>query len=73
MTAPLCRADQRIKFWRNEVRAACHAIRIYRLAVGRGLRNPSHQEYSDLCRDVHKARRRYKVELINAMHERRAA
>ena len=62
-----------LSYWRGEVRGACHAIRTYRLAVGKGMWRPSHQEYSRLCMEVHKARRRYKIELKAALHEQRRA
>lgn len=73
MTALFPTIGDAVSYWRREVRAACHAIRIYRLAVGRGMRQPSHQEYSALCKAVHNARKFYKANLRAAISTKRAA
>ena len=62
-----------LPYWRSQVRGALQMIRVYRWEVGAGRRKPSHEEYGKRCREVHKAWKRYRIELKNAMQERVAA
>ena len=62
-----------LPYWRQQVRGALQMIRLYRWEVGAGRRKPSHEEYGKRCAEVHKARRRWKIELKNARHEQRRA
>jgi hypothetical protein len=76
------RARGRLHFWRQQVKWALAAVRVYRLAVAEGRRRlasakpsaqpgPDHDHYARLLADLASARRHYRAHLRDALaHER---
>lgn len=55
------RARGRLHFWRQQVKWALAAVRVYRRSVGEGRRRPDHDYYTRLLADLRDAHRHYRA------------
>lgn len=55
------RARGRLHFWRQQVKWALAAVRVYRRSINEGRRRPDHDYYTRLFADLHGARKQYKA------------
>jgi len=66
------RARGRLHFWRQQVKWALAAVRVYRRSINEGRRRPDHDYYTRLLADLHGARRHYKAHWRTVLAQERA-